>query len=99
MVNTLADLGGLAGVAALITAAAGVIVQLRSLRSLRDDTRELRPDHGSSLADRVTGIDEKIDLIAESQRQMSRSATETHSLIADRLHMHDIEIRDIKKTI
>ena len=86
-------------IGALCASAASVIVQVRGLRRVRADTAQLQPDHGSSLADRVTGIDEKLDLIAESQRQMARSATETHSLIADRLHGHDIELRDIKKII
>ena len=48
------ELGGLAGVAALLTALAGVIVQLRGLRKVREDTAQLQPDHGSSVADIIT---------------------------------------------
>ena len=50
----LAELGGFAGVAALLTALAGILVQLRGLRRVREDTAQLQPDHGSSVADIVT---------------------------------------------
>lgn len=49
-----AELGGFAGVAALLTALAGILVQLRGLRRVREDTAQLQPDHGSSVADIVT---------------------------------------------
>lgn len=55
--NTLADLGGLAGLAALVTAIGGVIVQLRGLRKVRRDTAQLMPNHGSHLADAVHRIE------------------------------------------
>ena len=50
----LVELGGLAGVAALLTALVGVLAQLRQTRKLREDTAQLQPDHGSSVADIVT---------------------------------------------
>ena len=49
-----ADLGGMAGLAALLTALVGVLAQLRQTRKLREDTAQLQPDHGSSVADIVT---------------------------------------------
>lgn len=95
----LAELGGLAGLAALITAAGAAIAQLRGLRRVQDDTKELRPDHGSSVADQIAHQGEKIDLILKMQEQTAESADQTHDLISDRLHMHDIELRDIKRDI
>ena len=50
----LVELGGLAGVAALLTALAGIFAQLHQTRKLREDTVQLQPDHGSSVADIVT---------------------------------------------
>lgn len=104
--NGLAELGGFAGLAALITAAAGVLVQLRSLRKVREDTAQLQPNHGSSLADEIarqgheiTHQSEKIDLILRTVDRINESADQTHGLISDRLHMHDIELRDIKKQL
>ena len=97
--TTLAELGGLAGVAALITAVGGVLAQARNIRRVREDTRELRPDHGSSLADRVHAMDEKIDLVVRGQQVISDSADQVHDLLSSRLRMHDIELRDIKKRL
>ena len=95
----LAELGGFAGLAALITAAAGVLVQLRSLRKVREDTAQLQPDHGSSVADKVDSISKQLDLIQHAQEQASHNADAVNTLITDRLHMHDIELRDIKKRL
>ena len=97
--DSLASLGGLAGVAALITAAATAVAQLRGLRRVQDDTKELKPDHGSSVADQIAHQGEKIDLILKMQSQTAESADRTHELISDRMHMHDIELRDLKKEL
>ena len=97
--TTLAELGGLAGVAALVTAIGGLLAQARNLRRVREDTRELRPDHGSSLADRVHAMDDKIDLVVRGQQVISDSADQVHDLLSSRLRMHDIELRDIKKRL
>ena len=97
--TTLAQLGGLAGLAALLTAIGGVIVQLRGLRRVRQDTIQLQPDHGSSVADRVHAMDEKLDLVIQGQKQTADSADQVHELISSRLRMHDIELRDIKKRL
>ena len=97
--TTLAELGGLAGVAALVTAIGSLLAQARNLRRVREDTRELRPDHGSSLADRVHAMDDKIDLVVRGQQVISDSADQVHDLLSSRLRMHDIELRDIKKRL
>ena len=97
--NWLAQLGGLAGLAALITAVGAAIAPLRGLRRVQDDTKELKPDHGSSVADQITHQGEKIDLILKMQAQTAESADRTHELISDRMHMHDIELRDLKKEL
>lgn len=97
--TTLAELGGLAGVAALVTAIGGLLAQARNLRRVQEDTRELRPDHGSSLADRVHAMDDKIDLVVRGQQVISDSADQVHDLLSIRLRMHDIELRDIKKRL
>ena len=95
----LVELGGLAGLAALITAAGAAIAQVRGLRRVQDDTKELKPDHGSSVADQIAHQGEKIDLILKMQEQTAESAAQTHELLADRLHMHVIEFRDLKKRL
>ena len=97
--TTLAQLGGLAGVAALLTAIGGIIVQLRGLRREREDTIQLQPDHGTSVADRVHTMDEKLDLVIQGQKQTAENADRVHELISSRLRMHDIELRDIKKRL
>ena len=97
--TTLAQLGGLAGLAALLTAIGGVIVQLRGLRRVREDTIQLQPDHGTSVADRVHDMDEKLDLVIQGQKQTVDSSDQVHELILSRLRMHDIELRDIKKRL
>ena len=81
------------------TAIGGVITQARSLRRVREDTRELRPDHGSSLADRVHDMDSKIDLVVKGQQVIADNADQVHELLSTRLRMHDIELRDIKKRL
>lgn len=95
----LAELGGFAGLAALITAATGILIQLRSLRKVREDTAQLQPDHGTSVADKVNAISKQLDLIQSAQEQTAHSAEAVHELITDRLHMHDIELRDIKREL
>lgn len=97
--TALAQLGGLAGLAALLTAIGGVLTQVRQTRKLREDTAQLQPDHGTSVADRVHAMDEKLDLVIQGQKQTADSADQVHELISSRLRMHDIELRDIKRKL
>lgn len=82
MVETINALGGLAGLAALITAFAG-------FRNVKRDTQAIRaaPDN----------LSEKLDNIAEQVRQLSASSTTMHEQFARRLDGHDREIRDMRR--
>lgn len=52
----LVALGGFAGLAALITALAGFV-------RIKKDTKQLQPDHGSSLADKIDHIRDDVKTI------------------------------------
>lgn len=84
--NALADLGGLAGLAALLTAIGGVIVQLRGLRKVREDTAQLMPNHGSHLADAVHRIEANMatkDDVGEVRRLVGHEVGEVRDDIKD----------------
>ena len=76
----LVELGGLAGVAALLTALAGIFAQLRQTRKLREDTAQLQPDHGSSVADLVTAT--AID-VREVRRMLGHEIGEVRDELVD----------------
>jgi hypothetical protein len=50
--DILTALGGLGGLGALVTS----LRSLAETRRVREDTRELRPDHGESVADQVRSL-------------------------------------------
>lgn len=54
--GSLIGLGGFAGIAALITSIAGLL-------RIKRDTKQLQPDHGSSLADKIDNIREDVKTI------------------------------------
>lgn len=76
-------LGGLTGLAALITALAGI-------HGIRKDTQALKSGGNDSLPDMLSEISERI-------RSLSRSSEITHELLSDRLDAHDREIKELKK--
>ncbi|WP_460998722.1 hypothetical protein [Trueperella pyogenes] len=82
MAEVINALGGLAGLAALLTAFAG-------FRNVKRDTAKIAaaPD---SLAD-------KIDSLAERVEYLAKSSVTTHELLARRLDGHDREFREMKK--
>ena len=84
--TTLAQLGGLAGLAALLTAIGGVIVQLRGLRRVRQDTIQLQPDHGTSVADAIARIEAGV---IETRRLIGHEIGE----VRDQQHADLIDVR------
>ena len=68
----LVELGGLAGVAALLTALAGIFAQLHQTRKLREDTVQLQPDHGSSVADLVAATAKEVEKTAAEMKEVRR---------------------------
>ena len=52
----LVALGGFAGLASLVAAIGGLV-------NIKKDTKELKPDHGSSIADAVNRIEKNVDVI------------------------------------
>ena len=68
----LVELGGLAGVAALLTALAGIFAQLHQTRKLREDTVQLQPDHGSSVADLVKATAKEVEKTAADMKEVRR---------------------------
>lgn len=56
MTETLAQLGGLGGIAALLTS----VGTLWQLTRVKKDTQQLQPNHGSSVADSVRSIGHQV---------------------------------------
>lgn len=70
VVDALVGLGGLGGIGALVTS----LATLAKTRQVRADTSQLRPDHGSSVADKQ---DQVLDLVRSQGHQLG----EHHALI------------------
>lgn len=81
------------GLAALITAfgalcasLAGVLVQMRGLRRVREDTAQLQPDHGSSVADKINRIEKNMATrteVAEVRHLVGHEVGEVRDDITD----------------
>ena len=89
-------LGGFGGVAAVISSIA-------ALRKVSDAgktvEKQLTPNHGSSLIDKVASVERHIDLLCDELKMLGESAQQTHQLLTDRLAAHDRELRDVKDLI
>lgn len=101
-----AALGGLGGLGALITGIATLI----KTRSVKSDTDQLTPDHGRSIADKVSRIDasmcvlsQRVDDMAEIVRsvghqvgEIRRDSADSHSDYDRRLVRHDERISHLE---
>lgn len=75
-------LGGLPGLAALMTSI-GTLWQVVRVRS---DTKELRPNHGSSVADKLTRIESKVNANSEALRSQGHQLGEIRRDLTDERH-------------
>lgn len=89
--DLLAAVGGLGGLGALITSLATLV----KTRQVHDDTSQLRPDHGSSVADKVDlvldltrshghqigEIRKELDAERDDRQELDRRAQAEHSRI------------------
>lgn len=83
--SALAEIGGLAGLAALITA----LVQLRHIRrDAKTSAVELTHNHGSSMKDAVARIEGSVKSLGHQVGEIRRDAAITHELLAHRLDEH-----------
>ncbi|MDV6238659.1 hypothetical protein HMPREF3167_02470 [Trueperella sp. HMSC08B05] len=74
--------GGLAGLAALVTAFAG-------FRNVKRDTVQISAGPGS--------LTHKIDELARQVDHLTRASATTHDLLSKRLDGHDREFRDLRR--
>ena len=84
VLDALVALGGLGGLGALVTSLATLV----KTRRIREDTRELKPDHGSSVADKidglvreVTGIGHQVGELRESMIQQQEDRRQGDELL------------------
>ena len=52
VMDALVSLGGLTGLGSLVAS----LATLRKATKVKEDTQQLRPDHGSSVADKIDGL-------------------------------------------
>lgn len=81
LVGHLAQLGGLGGLAAAITS----IAALRKTLQVKSDTEQLRPNHGSSVADGIGRIERELGTLQDQVREESRQRVMETTRIRDDL--------------
>ena len=99
-------LGGFGGIAAVISSIAAfrkskgaeASADKASMAS-RVMLDQFKPNHGSSLRDRVDGIENSIKLLGQEVTLLASSMDQVNNLLRDRLAAHDREIRDIKQLV
>jgi glycogen synthase len=91
VVDALVGLGGLGGIGALVTS----LATLAKTRQVRADTSQLRPDHGSSVADKIDGLVDDVHSlghqVGEMNRRIDREQDDRRAgdqAIIDRLNHH-----------
>lgn len=91
-VETLATLGGLGGLGGLIAGFAS----LRTSRQAKDSgdaiKTELRPNHGSSLRD-------KVDILADEVNLLAASLSGYHEAILARVTRQEDDIRELRREL
>lgn len=109
LLASLIALGGLGGIGALIT---GIATFIKASR-VKDDTAELRPDHGSSMADQVgriekhlaglsatvSGLDARLDDMAHSVRSVGHQIGEIRQDASTQHADHDRRLSALSERI
>ena len=72
----------LTGLGTLISSIAAIISAIHAKRA----SREVTPNHGGSLKDLVTMIDDKVDSLGHQVGEIRRDADTTHRDLMARLH-------------
>lgn len=98
--TAIASVGGLTGLAALLSALAALRTSKQAENSAdkahgtsQAIIGELKPNHGSSLRDAVDQLDRKTDLLAEEVTVLARSMDATNGLIRDRLNSIENQLK------
>lgn len=100
-------LGGLGGLGALIAN----LATLAKTRRVKEDTAQLRPDHGASIADQVTriekhlagltatvtGLDQRTRAVGHQIGEIRRDLADAASEHARRLDHHDERINQLEQ--
>lgn len=99
-------LGGFGGIAAVISS----IAAFRKSKGAEESADkasmstqvmldQFRPNHGSSVYDKIASVERNLDLLCDELRMLGQSAQQTHQLLTDRITAHDRELRDVKDLI
>lgn len=101
IVETLVNLGGFAGIAAVLAA----IPALRKIgRNSKTAAEEARPNHGSSMRDAVIRIEATVQGMRDTQKahghqlgEIKQDSMEARKLLADRLNEHGTRLENLEK--
>lgn len=91
-VQSWATLGGLGGLGGLLTGLAALFTGRRARSSSEAVKAELRPNHGSSLRD-------KVDILADEVTLIAGALSDYHKAMRDRVLEQERNLRDLRDEV